>query len=116
MQHALASFLGEPARYETLPAFFARKRDLLRAALADTPLHVLPCAGSYFQLATYARVSDAPSDAFAESLVRDYGVAVIPLTAFYRDRTDHRIIRFCFAKKEETLLAAAERLRRLPAL
>jgi methionine aminotransferase len=113
MQHALASFLDEPARYETLPAFFAQKRDLLRAALVDAPLDLLPCAGSYFQLATYARVSDAPSDAFAESLVRDYGVAVIPLTAFYRDRTDHRIIRFCFAKKEETLRAAAERLRRL---
>jgi methionine aminotransferase len=115
MQHALASFLDEPARYETLPAFFAQKRDLLRAALADTPLDLLPCAGSYFQLATYGRVSDAPSDAFAETLVREHGVAVIPLTAFYRDRTDHRIIRFCFAKREETLLAAAERLRRLAA-
>jgi len=113
MQHALAGFLDDPARYETLPAFFADKRDLLREALADTPLDLLPCAGSYFQLATYARVSDAPSDAFAETLVRDYGVAVIPLTAFYRDRTDHRIIRFCFAKREETLHAAAERLRRL---
>src|SRR6202008_1705674 len=75
MQHALASFLDEPARYEALPAFFAQKRDLLRAALADTPLDLLPCAGSYFQLATYARVSDAPSDDFAESLVRDHGVA-----------------------------------------
>jgi len=113
MQHALASFLDEPARYEGLPAFFAHKRDLLRDALADTPLDLLPCAGSYFQLATYARVSDAPADAFAERLVRDIGVATIPLTAFYRDHTDHRIIRFCFAKREETLLAAAERLGRL---
>ena len=113
MQHALAGFLDEPARYESLPAFFMRKRDLLRDALADTPLELLPCAGSYFQLATYARVSDEPADAFAERLVRDIGVATIPLTAFYRERTDHRIIRFCFAKREETLLAAAERLRRL---
>ena len=115
MQHALAGFLDDPARYESLPAFFARKRDLLRDALADTPLDLLPCAGSYFQLATYARVSDLPSDAFAERLVREVGVAVIPLTAFYRVRTDHRIIRFCFAKREDTLLAAAERLRRLRA-
>jgi methionine aminotransferase len=113
MQHALASFLDEPARYEGLPAFFTQKRDLLRNALADTPLDLLPCSGSYFQLATYARVSDAPADAFAEQLVRDIGVATIPLTAFYRDHTDHRIIRFCFAKRDETLLAAAARLRRL---
>ena len=68
---------------------------------------------SYFQLATYAKVSDAPADVFAETLVRDHGVAVIPLSAFYHDRTDHRVIRFCFAKKEETLRAAAERLRTL---
>jgi methionine aminotransferase len=115
MQHALAGFLDDPARYESLPAFFMHKRDLLRDALADTPLELLPCAGSYFQLATYARVSDEPADAFAERLVRDVGVATIPLTAFYRERTDHRIIRFCFAKREETLLAAAERLRRLRA-
>ena len=113
MQHALASFLDDPSRYEALPAFFMQKRDLLRDALAGTPLDLLPCAGSYFQLATYARVSDAPADVFAERLVRDVGVATIPLTAFYRQRTDHRIIRFCFAKREETLLAAAGRLQAL---
>ena len=74
---------------------------------------LLPCAGSYFQLATYERISDAPADEFCELLVREFGVAAIPLSAFYGDRTDHRVIRFCFAKREETLLAAAERLRRL---
>jgi methionine aminotransferase len=115
MQHALAQFLGDPAHYESLPGFFEKKRDFLRRALADTPLDLLPCAGSYFQLARYSRVSDAPAEVFAERLVRDYGVATIPLSAFYRDGTDHHVIRFCFAKREETLLAAAERLRRLPA-
>ena len=113
MQHALAGFLDDAARYDALPAFFEAKRDRLRAALADTPLDLLPCAGSYFQLATYARVSDAPADAFAESLVRDHGVATIPLSAFYHDRTDHKVIRFCFAKRDETIEAAAQRLRRL---
>jgi methionine aminotransferase len=112
-QHALAEFLREPARYEALPEFFARKRDLLRAALAGTPLELLRCAGSYFQLARYDRVSDEPAALFAQRLVRDYGVATIPLSAFYEDGTDHRVIRFCFAKRDETLLAAAERLRRL---
>jgi methionine aminotransferase len=112
-QHALADFLREPERYEALPQFFARKRDLLRAALAATPLELLPCAGSYFQLARYDRISDEPAAAFAQRLVREYGVATIPLSAFYANGTDHRVIRFCFAKRDETLLAAAERLRRL---
>jgi methionine aminotransferase len=115
MQHALARFLDDPQRYEALPGFFARKRDLLRDALAGTPLDLMPCAGSYFLLARYGRVSDEPAAAFAQRLVREVGVATIPLSAFYRDGTDHRVIRFCFAKRDETLLQAAERLSRLSA-
>jgi methionine aminotransferase len=115
VQHALAEFLRDPARYESLPAFFTAKRDLLHAALAETPLDVLPCEGSYFLLARYGRVSDEPALEFAQRLVREIGVATIPLSAFYQDGTDHRVIRFCFAKREATLLAAAERLRRLRA-
>ncbi len=87
----------------------------MREALADTPFELLPCAGSYFQLARYDRVSDLPAAEFAQWLVREIGVATIPLSAFYADGTDHRVIRFCFAKREATLLAAAERLRRLRA-
>ena len=115
VQHGLAEFLRDPARYEGLPAFFTAKRDLLRAALADTPLDLLPCRGSYFQLAAYARISEEPAAEFAQRLVREYGVATIPLSAFYQGGTDHRVIRFCFAKRDETLLAAAERLRTLRA-
>jgi methionine aminotransferase len=85
----------------------------LRAALADTPLDLLPCRGSYFQLATYARVSTEPAADFAQRLVREYGVAAIPLSAFYHDGTDHRVVRFCFAKRDETIHAAAVRLRKL---
>jgi len=77
------------------------------------PLDLLPCAGSYFQLARYGRVSDEPASAFAQRLVAEYGVASIPLSAFYRDGTDHRVIRFCFAKRDETLREAAQRLARL---
>jgi methionine aminotransferase len=115
VQHALAQFLREPARYEGLPAFFQAKRELLREALADTPLELLPCEGAYFQLARYSRVSGEPAAQFAQRLVRDHGVATIPLSAFYQDGTDHRVIRFCFAKRDETLLAAAQRLRELRA-
>ena len=113
VQHGLAEFLGDPARYEGLPAFFTAKRDLLRAALAETPLDLLPCRGSYFQLATYTRISSEPAVDFAQRLVRDHGVATIPLSAFYQDGTDHRVIRFCFAKRDATIHAAAERLRKL---
>jgi methionine aminotransferase len=115
VQHGLAEFLRDPSRYESLPAFFTAKRDLLRASLAATPLELAPCRGSYFQLATYARISDEPAADFAQRLTREIGVATIPLSAFYHDGTDHRVIRFCFAKRDETLLAAAERLSRLRA-
>jgi methionine aminotransferase len=115
VQHALAEFLREPVRYEGLSAFFTAKRDLLRSALGTTPLDLLPCRGSYFQLATYARISDEPAADFAQRLVRDYGVATIPLSAFYHDGNDQRVIRFCFAKRDETILAAAERLHKLRA-
>lgn len=113
IQHALAEFLRDPTRYESLPSFFTRKRDLLRTALEATPLELLPCAGSYFQLARYDRISDLPDVEFAQWLTREIGVATIPLSAFYHDGTDHRVIRFCFAKRDETLLAAVERLRKL---
>jgi methionine aminotransferase len=113
-QHGLAAFLQDPARYESLPRFFERKRDLLRAALVDAPFELLPCAGSYFQLARYDRLSTEPAATFAQRLVREAGVATIPLSAFYHDGTDHRVIRFCFAKRDETLQAAAERLVKLP--
>ena len=73
-------------------------------ALADTPFDLLPCRGSYFQLATYGRISDEPAAEFAQRLVRECGVATIPLSAFYQDGTDHRVIRFCFAKRDETIL------------
>ena len=115
MQHALAEFLRNPDRYLALPEFFAAKRRLLRDALKATPLELLPCAGSYFQLARYGRVSDLPAAEFAQWLTRAIGVATIPLSAFYHDGTDHHVIRFCFAKREETLQAAAGRLRRLRA-
>ena len=115
VQHGLAAFLQDPAHYDYLPEFFAAKRELLRAALAQTPLELLPCQGSYFQLARYGRVSDEPAAEFAQRLVREHGVATIPLSAFYQDGTDHRMIRFCFAKRDETIHAAAQRLRQLRA-
>ena len=116
VQHGLAAFLRASRRAtRRCRRSSKRKRDLLRSALADTPLDLLPCRGSYFQLATYGRISDEPAAAFAQRLVREVGVATIPLSAFYQDGTDHHVIRFCFAKRDETLREAAERLRRVNA-
>ncbi|MEP7207227.1 MAG: methionine aminotransferase [Casimicrobiaceae bacterium] len=116
VQHGLAAFLRQPERYERLPAFFQAKRDLLQELLAATPLDVLPCAGSYFLLARYDRVGDEPAAAFAARLVRTVGVATIPLSAFYQDGRDDRVIRFCFAKREDTLREAGMRLASLDRL
>lgn len=113
MQHALATFLAEPSRYEGLNAFFQAKRDLFRSLMAGTPFEFLEAEGAYFQLATYAKVSDEPDAEFSERLVKECGVATIPLSAFYAKPPAQKVIRFCFAKKDETLRAAAERLRRL---
>jgi methionine aminotransferase len=116
VQHALAGFLADPSRYELLPAFFAAKRALLQSMLAATPLTPLPSAGSYFQLATYELASTEPATGFAQRMVREIGVATIPVSAFYHDGTDHRVIRFCFAKRDDTLQAAGERLSKLRAM
>jgi len=113
MQHGIAAFLADPSRYEGLAAFFQKKRDLFRELMAGTPFDFLPAEGAYFQLATYARISDEPDAQFAKRLVKEHGVATIPLSAFYATPPAQKVIRFCFAKKDETLRAAAERLRKL---
>jgi methionine aminotransferase len=109
-QHALARFLEVPAHYESLPAFYQHKRDLFVAGLARTRLRPLACAGTYFVLADYSAVSDEPEASFAERLVRRHGVAAIPISGLYAQSFDNRIVRFCFAKKDETLQTALSRL------
>ena len=113
MQHGLARYMAEPRHYLDLPAFYQRKRDLFRAGLAKTRLRLLPSEGSYFQCVDYASVSDLPEADFCQWLTREIGVAAIPLSAFYADGYDQRIARLCFAKRDETLHSALQRLQRL---
>jgi methionine aminotransferase len=113
MQHALAAYMADPAPHLGLAAFYQRKRDLFRAGLAATRLRALPSAGTYFQCVDYSAVSDLSEAAFCEWLTRDIGVAAIPLSAFYRDGFEQRIVRLCFAKKDETLERALERLAKI---
>lgn len=113
MQHGLAAWLQLPERYESLPAFYQRKRDRFRAGLARTGFELLPCAGSYFQCVEYSRVSDLPDQAFCEWLTTEIGVAAIPLSAFHAAPPARRVVRFCFAKQDATLDEALRRLARL---
>ena len=112
-QLGLAEYMQDASRHLGLAAFYQEKRDFFRRLLAATPFKLLPCRGTYFQLASYADISDLPDRQFAEWMTRQIGVAVIPVSVFYPEGRDDRVVRFCFAKQEATLLAAAERLRAL---
>ena len=113
LQFALADYMGDASRYLGLPAFYQDKRDRFAALMRASRFELLPSAGTYFQLAAYRQISDQPDTDFTRYLIREAGVAAIPVSAFYADRRDDRVIRFCFAKNAETLVAAAERLVRL---
>ncbi|OYU42949.1 MAG: methionine aminotransferase, partial [Burkholderiales bacterium PBB4] len=113
MQYGLASYLSDPKPYAELPAFYQRKRDLFRQGLAGTRLHLLPSEGSYFQCVDISEVTDLGEAEFCQWLTREIGVAAIPLSAFYGDRLDQRVVRFCFAKRDDTLHAALQRLSKL---
>jgi len=113
MQHGLARYLDDPRPYLDLPAFYQRKRDLFRAGLAHTPLRLLPCEGTYFQCVDYSAVSELPEEAFCDWLTREIGVAAIPMAAFGGADRHERVVRFCFAKRDETLNKALELLARL---
>ncbi|MCX7203229.1 MAG: pyridoxal phosphate-dependent aminotransferase [Burkholderiales bacterium] len=113
MQQGLADFMRDPAPYLDLPAFYQRKRDRFRAGLASTRLRLLPCEGTYFQLVDYSAVSSMSEAEFSKWLTIELGVAAIPLSAFYDEPIEHGVVRFCFAKRDDTLDRALERLAKL---
>lgn len=111
MQHGIASYMQHHANFHELASFYQAKRDLFLKLMTGLPLKFLPCHGSYFIIADYSQVSDLDDLSFAKQLTIEGGVATIPLSPFYQKGSDERIIRFCFAKKEDTLIDAADRLR-----
>jgi methionine aminotransferase len=110
MQHGVASYMADPAPYLGLPAFYQRKRDLFRDGLAGSRFSLLPADGTYFQCVRYDAISSLPEAGFAEWLTREVKVAAIPVSAFYREPTESGIVRFCFAKQDDTLKLALARL------
>jgi methionine aminotransferase len=112
-QIGIAEYMRDASHHLRLAAFYEQKRDFFRQQLAGSRFELLPCRGTYFQLARYAAISDLGEYDFAQWMTREAGVAVIPVSAFYHDGQDERVVRFCFAKQEATLAAAGEKLRRI---
>jgi methionine aminotransferase len=113
VQHGLAAYMADARPYLDLPAFYQRKRDLFRAGLAKTRFKLLPSEGSYFQCVDISDLSQLGEADFCKWLTTEIGVAAIPLSAFYGNGFDQRVVRFCFAKKDETLNLALDRLAKL---
>ena len=114
-QHALAAVLEEKERYLGLGAFYQRKRDFFLERMAGTPFSWVPAAGSYFQLLDYSALSNEHDTDMAVRLTREAGVASIPLSSFYHRPSHDRVLRFCFAKTEQTLEQATQRLQQVHA-
>ena len=112
VQLALAEYLKDREHYETLGKFFQQKRDFFLDQIKGSAFEPLPCHGSYFQLLSYKNISDKPEAEMAEWLTKEHKVASIPVSVFYKDKTDNRLLRFCFAKGEETLQKAGAILRK----
>lgn len=112
-QVALASFLSNQEAYLSLAGFMQEKRDFFRSLMDSSRFDLHASSGSYFICASYSRISEEPAADFAIRMTKEYGVATIPVSAFYRDGQDDRVIRFCFSKTKETLQAAAEKLVRI---
>ncbi|HEY0432413.1 MAG TPA: methionine aminotransferase [Chitinophagaceae bacterium] len=109
-QVALSHFLKKTNSYLSLSAFMQEKRDTFVSLMKSTRFDLLQSSGSYFICGTYDRISDEPDTDFCIRVTKEYGVTMIPVSVFYRDQSDHHVIRFCFAKKSETLEAAVARL------
>jgi methionine aminotransferase len=113
IQMALTEFLKEPSHYMSLGNFFKEKRDYFLSLMRGSRFEPLPCNGTYFQLMKYHRISDLPDTEMATWMTKEHGVASIPTSVFYHRKTDNKILRFCFAKNNETLASAAEKLCRI---
>jgi methionine aminotransferase len=113
MQVALAEFLQDSGEYLNLPAFYQERRDKFKEMLKATPFEILPCAGTYFQLVGYGHLSQEADTAYTQRITREVGVATIPVSVFYSAPTDHKVIRFCFAKRYETLEQGIEKIIKL---
>lgn len=113
IQYALAEYLKDPANYTGLGKFYQSKRDFFLEQMKGSSFIPLKTEGSYFQVFSYEGIADLPDRQMAEQMTKKHKVACIPVSVFYKDRTDNRLLRFCFAKKDETLERAAAILKKI---
>lgn len=110
MQAALANYLSNEDAYLSLGILMQQKRDYFQTLMAETPFQPIPSYGSYFQCYSYAHLSNENDKAFAIRLTKEAGVTTIPVSSFYKNEEDNKVLRFCFAKKENTLKEAVDRI------
>lgn len=110
VQMAYADFMEHTELYLGLGDFYQQKRDLFLKLIAPSRFRALACRGTYFQLLDYSAISQAPDTEFARRMTVEHGVAAIPPSVFYRNNDDRKVLRFCFAKNDETLEQAAKKL------
>jgi len=108
MQHAIATYMENEANYISLGDFYQKKRDYFTNKIQSSRFKVLPCYGTYFQLLSYEEIDDKSEFEMAEHLTKEHGVASIPTSSFYKDELNNKVLRFCFAKSEETISKAAD--------
>ncbi|MDX9785952.1 MAG: methionine aminotransferase [Desulfobacterales bacterium] len=113
VQHAYAEFMRNPGTYSPLAGFYQAKRDFFLSLIESSRFRPIDCRGTYFQLLDYSNITDEPDIAFAKRMTLEHGVAAIPTSVFCHNGSDQKVLRFCFAKKDETLRAAAEILSRI---
>lgn len=108
IQMAIADYLKDPKNYTYLGSFFQQKRDFFVEAIQSSRFKVIPSYGTYFQLLDYSNISEKDEMSFAEELIKEHGIASVPVSPFYHDNKSNRVLRFCFAKEEATLKKATE--------
>jgi methionine aminotransferase len=113
-QVGIAEYMHNSEAYLSLSTFMQAKRDFFRDLMKNTPFECIPSHGSYFECYSYGHFSQEPDRELAIRLTKEYGIATIPVSAFYKDAEDNKVLRFCFAKKEATLADAARRLKNFP--
>ena len=113
IQYAIAEYISKPENYLNVSNFLQEKRDFFVDVMKDTKFDVIPSKGTYFQLMSYSNLSDKSDIEFTEWLTKEKKVASVPVSVFYHEKTDHKVVRFCFAKDNIELEKAAELLRKL---
>lgn len=111
-QHVISEYL-DVVDFSEIAKMYRQKRDLFQNLIKDSRFQLLPCDGTYFQVVNYGKISTEKDTDFARELITKHGVAAIPISVFHNDATDRHMLRFCFAKTDETLIAAAEKLNRI---